>query len=449
MHVKKILNYRSNIIVLVICLCIFRLLLDICYSLIISRYYGYMGFVDRHTLKSGLVSWMAFLASIPSYIRITKRKNGSSIILLFLYFLSFVPFTSCIYYDTFSIRYYVWGCLFWFVLFLFFKIILIGENKDTYRKRLLQYDNLQDILLTAIGIFSVGFTIYISARYTKFRFHFSITDVYSLRSEAQSYNLSTIAQYCMGFVRAVNPIMLSVCILQKRRLLFGVYLISALLCFGYDGSKTALFFPILFIVTTLLYRNNRQINEKKYLTVGLTVVCVLAYLEFLAFKSYLICSYLIRRVMYVENYNSFYYFDYFTNNQPDYFRSSFLRWLGFKSPYSNISKLVGLEYWHSETNANCGLGADAITNFGVIGCVLFPLMLVLVLKLFDICSNKAPRAIIVCSALYISVEIINSFLTTALLTHGILVVIIILFLLGESTDKKNGDIIKGLCDVVK
>lgn len=121
------------------------------------------------------------------------------------------------------------------------------------------------------------------------------------------------------------------------------------------------------------------------------------------------------------------FFDFFTSHTPDFFRQSFLRFFGFTSPYPNLAYMIGNIYLkQSNLSANNGLISDAVANMGYLGIFIMPICLGFVLKLLDNASEKLDVRLYIALALYTSIMLTNSFLFTVLLTHGLLVVILLL-----------------------
>lgn len=86
---------------------------------------------------------------------------------------------------------------------------------------------------------------------------------------------------------------------------------------------------------------------------------------------------------------------------------------------------IGKRYFQFGTNCNDGLVADAMTNMGLPGMILMPIVVCLVLRMLDKSTLNINNCIMLISALYIAEILIGTFLATALITHGILVIIFI------------------------
>jgi hypothetical protein len=132
-----------------------------------------------------------------------------------------------------------------------------------------------------------------------------------------------------------------------------------------------------------------------------------------------------------------YYFDFFINNTPDYFRQSILKYIGIQSPYPDIRHMIGSIYFsRPEMGANSGLISDAITNFGVIGIVIMPIMIAIALRFFDNCVKGLNKRFYVALCVLVSYYFISSFFFTILLTHGFLALCIVFYILPRDSKTK-------------
>lgn len=134
--------------------------------------------------------------------------------------------------------------------------------------------------------------------------------------------------------------------------------------------------------------------------------------------------------MFVPNLLNYNYYDFFSSNSPDYFQQSFLRYFGFDSAYSGIGHLIAVVYYNSpEASANNGLLSDAYANMGFVGIFIMPFVLVLMLKILDACAEGLDIRVVVVSGIMIAFTFVSSFFFTIMLTHGLMALCVILYLL--------------------
>ncbi len=405
-----------------------KALIDLSYGYIISIVWPHAGFVNRSGLLYMIISWTVSLASIPFFVQQTTvgAERVSSLAMRFMYVFSFIPFTTCIGFGLFDMNYIVYGVGFWtFLFFSEFLIIRIPVEKleDLGSKM----DKMIRYVILVISLLSFGVTIYMCYKYTGFRLHFNIMTVYDIREEASHYDIPIIMEYLYSWTKAVNPFMIAYCVLKNKKVYAGLFVLCSLLNFGFDGSKTALFFPVIFLGLVILYKLIKSFNVITTLLMSYGLIGIAGIIEFFFRNSYYICGILIRRVMFVENLNSYFYYDFFTKHTPDYFKMSFLRHFGYETQYPDLVRMIGRIYQGVETNSNCGLIADAVTNFGVFGVLGYPLMFFMVMCTFDVLSQRAPSALKMCAGLYVSMCFVNTFMFTSLLTHGIFILLILMF----------------------
>ncbi len=421
---------------MIICI---RIFVDLSYKYVVSPLFYDTGFYDHTNLHFEVISWVILLSTVPFYLWLMEsdKDRSSSIVFQLLYFFSFLPFTTCIRFGLFDIRFIVYGSIFWGFMFL-------AEYTDLSTKiiplpRLVGSQKICEYTLTFIAAVSLFVTVYMSYKYTGFRLHFNIYTVYDIRAEAEKYDVPLLLNYLFGWAEAVNPFMISYCMIRKHWPAAVMFAVCTLLSFGYDGNKTVLFFSILFIFFTLAFMIKRDINTKKLIIMMFMAVATFSLVEYYIFGTFHFVNLFIRRTMLVENNNSYYYFSFFTTHTPDYFKQSFLRYLGYTSDYPDLARMIGKLYFRENTNANCGLIADAIANFGLLGVIGYPLVYFCLMKAFDSVSEGLNNALKVCTALYVSLYLVNSFVITSLFSHGIILLFVMIYLMTSIAVSKKND----------
>jgi hypothetical protein len=100
--------------------------------------------------------------------------------------------------------------------------------------------------------------------------------------------------------------------------------------------------------------------------------------------------------------------------------------------------MIGAEYfsfWQGDTNANNGLFSDAYLNLGTVGVFVFPFLLVLLIKIIDSVSQGINSKLLILPIVAITIALMSTTLTTALLTGGIIWLMICLILLPKGNTK--------------
>lgn len=409
-------------------ICIYRFLLDIIYINLIVPKYQYAGFTDQHNIISFAISWILAIASIPLILTVIHNieKRISNFIISIIYFISFIPFTTLIYANEFEEGYIIGNAIYWIILIIWQNYFQKKKINPIKIVRNIKWTNLTIYLITII---SIGTVCYISFRYTGFRVNFNFDIIYELRAENSLYQLPTILQYFFSWTTAINSILLAYCIIQKRNIWAISIFVVQMLSFGINGSKTTFFTAILTILICEFY-SNKHVKSLKYILVyGLVSIFIIVILQKILTNSTFLSDVFLRRGMFVPVELGSSYFDFFSNHEPDYFRGSFLRHLGFETPYPDLQRTIAEIYYNSAANANNGLISDAITNMGYIGILIMPFILTLILHMLDCCTYKLDIRIMFVTSVYLSSELSNTFLSRTLLSHGLLAVMLVSLLL--------------------
>ena len=404
---------------------VYRICIDLIYNNIISTEYLYAGFRNDFSFWQCCISIIVLLAFMRLMIADYYNKNEelSKVILLLLFLLSFVPFTSMWAFGMLTYDFIIANLIFWFLLILSTNI----KKFQSYRQfRITNYLTLGEMHVKIATVLFAVVVLYISGRYTHFRFNFSLLNVYTLRGEAKNYSLSQLLRYVFSWTRTVICVLIAYFLRKKRYIWAIVCVFVQFLNFGIDGSKTTIALTVLSVLISLLPAFE-MVKLNRWVFIGLVGVCTVGLAVYYIFGNIMIVSLFVRRMLCLPVDISTKYFDFFTTHTPDYYRQSFLRFLGVLSPYKSLPYMISEVYYNTKgMSSNNGLISDAISNMGYLGVFVAPFIYAFVFKLLDRVSKGLDKRVHLAIALYASVTLINAFLFTTLLTHGILITMFLL-----------------------
>lgn len=403
-------------------ICFYKLSLDILYLWIISPNYSY-SYSDFFTwvlLFPYLCSVLAVLVFAPFLARLGEERNPSSIIVCLFSYMYFIPL--CSYYGckgTVKPSFFLIALCYWALLFVWqFRIPALRlKPKKRFRN-----DEVPFLILT---IFSCTFTMFISWKYTGFRLSLDLLGVYSLRSEAVNYQMSAMTSYFIHWMPAILSVFLMYWLNRKKFIMSALIAVVFLFLFSIAGNKSIFFLLILVVGIFLCYRK-WMFPAISWLFVGLNIVELV---EYLVNRSSWILTFITRRMMFVPVTHSEAFFRAFQIYPVDYFRDGIMGKFSFDSIYmQTIPRFVADWIGEYEMNANNGLLGDMFANLPVsMGLVLMPIIIVLCLRIIDMTTRELPDKVILPVAVYFAVSFINSSWSTVLLTHGFLVVCLLLY----------------------
>lgn len=412
-------SYSQHPVVFLLSVLLYRYLLDIVYAKVMSPVWGYAGFTYGPNYICSVLSWILlvlFAFIILKYLK--SREEFISDIALVLFFLKIVPFTSFIRCHAQPLRFVALETISLLLIFVFLRIVPTPKLSNNYKS---------NALTNFIVFIMVVTVVFISGYYAQFRMNFNLLEVYDIRFEARDYDIPTILKYLRGASTNILPVALAY-FLSKRKYTFSAIIAMAVfLSFSTNGMKSTLFKMIICIILFLLPR----VDLKKYLGVAFAGLAGLAYLEWLLIDTDLISTVIIRRVLIMPQLLDSQYYDYIVNNGPLFY--------GNVNGYDGISFAIGDLYWNApEVRANNGFFSDFYANLGAVGCFVYPLLYVYLFKICEAAFGEANNQIVMFSAIVIGYTLLGSFFTTALLTHGLFLLVVTMYVMPWYRRPKTG-----------
>lgn len=257
------------------------------------------------------------------------------------------------------------------------------------------------------------------------RLNFNFYNVYEVR---ESYNESRLPLfgYFVSWVAYVINMGFLIFFFVKRKYV-GIFavLLAQVLIFGMTNFKTFLFLP--FVILSVLWIVGR-FNFERIVLFGASAVVVV--LTVIGFSGEAMGFGIARRLFFVPSALHTLYFDYFSMNPLALMSGSGIGRL-LNAPYEQSAVFViADEFWGREFSPNVGWLGAAYANFGVLGVVLFSLLLAVYLKVADSIAGRLP-VLGIAEALFIgpAITLCSSAFNTFLLTHGGILVLIALWVL--------------------
>jgi hypothetical protein len=212
----------------------------------------------------------------------------------------------------------------------------------------------------------------------------------------------------------------------RRGAMLGILVTLSLqfLLFGMTNFKTFLFVP--FAIVGLMWTSQRMHFHRAFLIGGPAMICVLLLVDTISPFG----TALLARAYFDPAAMHNLYFEYFSSHPLASLSGEAVgRWLD--APYARFPlQLVADHYLGTDESPNAGWIADAFANFGIIGVFLYGAILALVLRLGDVLAKKiSDPGVAEGLMLTPAIVLCSSALGTALLTHGLLVLLAALWVL--------------------
>lgn len=398
---------------------IYRLALDYVYLTMLCRLYGYQGYYADVQAPLYGASMLAALAFAPFVVRLQEEPLPSARIVTFLNYIYFIPLTSYCGCGGAGAAFFLTGMAYWALLLLFQLQLPVLNLKAPPGRHVRQ-------AYLALTVLSSAFVMFISGRYTGFRFTLDFIDVYGIRAEAAGYDMPGVFAYTLSMMGIVLAILLLYWLTRRKYLVVGALVVVYLFLFSIAAHKTLFFFLFLLLAGYFLYRPwmMRWLGGLFTLLAGVTV------LEEKLVGSVYLLSLFFNRSIFLVVFLGQQYMEFFSENPLSLFRDSILGKLpGITPIYTTaIPKIMGEFRGYIGQNANNGLLGDMFSNLPtVLGVVLIPLVLVVCFRLLDSTSHKLPEKLTAVTCAYFAVEFSNGSWSTVLLSGGFLIACLLLY----------------------
>jgi hypothetical protein len=413
---------KKNTILNFLSIFFYKIILDLSYFFVISPVWGYAKFsLSPNILKLA----ESFFLLIVIFVLMPKSKEKLSNIMIWLLILiSYVPLLTLFALMDQSRAYMYAVTGFWMLVFLLLKspsVSTIFFKKS--QSKIISYSMFFGLFLT------VFLMIY---KYFGFFLNFDLTKVYEIRSEYAGMEIPLAGYLFTWLAYIINPVFFVFFLVKRKWIPVFFIVFLQILIFSSTGLKAFLFIiPFVLVLTWVATRKNPLF----YLSAGLIGIIMLGMISYWLVDDVWISSLFTRRTLLIPSQLSFFYYDFFQEHEPTFLSQHriFQKFLDY--PYHlTPPHLIGEVYFDKpEMGANNGIYADAYMNFRFVGFILWSILLTIILKLIDSFSKNKNIRITIATVAMPVLFLTNSALLTCLLTHGLLVSLVLLYLL----PKKN------------
>jgi len=287
---------------------------------------------------------------------------------------------------------------------------------------------LMTLWIIGYGLFFHGFGFHgLPSLQRIYKVRLAARDIISSQSRLFGYLLR-------WFTNVINPFFVILGLQRRRWGLLLLGLVGQIFVFTFDATKTTLISIPYLAGLYVLLRWKREHISAKLLFQGSIVVFLGSLMTDYLLHSKILTTYGLRRVFYVPGLLTAYYFDYFSVHPQWHWAHTAIGRFFAMLPPSGVSApgpgfLIGEVYFHNPAgNANVHLWADAFANMGIPGMLVITMGLFFLLWLYDSLSCCQDHELAFLLTALPGFALTNTSLLTALLTHGWLLALLLLWL---------------------
>ena len=403
-------------------------ILMIVYIIEISDRWAYTGFKQIDSLLAALISISAvvlFSAFIP------YRFDTRSFLLTVTHYSFLIPSFIILASNGLNSEYFGVLLLAYLLLFSLSALPFRSFKMARFTKK----------TFLSIIIFSLVLTVIIMAGFGGLKtFNLNVFRVYEFRREAATDLPKLFGYIFFGVSKVIAPMALALALYFHSRFFLYISIIMIIMLFGMTNHKSVLFLPLFVMIfyLALLRTNNLLLIEYFFLGVALVSISEISYL-FLTESSEVgvYNTLIIRRGLFVPPLVDSMYLDFFSERGKLYWSTSKFG-LGIASnPYDLAAQFViGREYFgREETSANAGIIGSGFSHAGFIGVAVYSALAGLLLAFLQAYGRVIGHEFVSAASLSVFMSVVTSTdFATAIFTHGLLLLIILLMLFPK---KKN------------
>ena len=411
-------------------ICALRALLDWLYTIYVHPVWPNKGFVLEINNIKYIESWLLFLCAaffIPHTL-----KRPSDFFILILGILLILPVTS-LYglageprWITYSV---LAGC---------FLIVLVRRG-GLYNLPVWSAGPQFALAISISMLVIVIAWMFFSGGYSYI--NFDLKEVYEYRDDINRTVNQGIFSYLNSWVFKVCNLFLFAYALVKRRWGLSIFFFCfQILLFGLMAQKSILVFPFMVLILWYYFRENRSLVIVPISLIAVILFAVIIWVLSADIYSFPI-SVVVRRLFYVTANNVYDYFIYFSKNPHIYWSNSIASsWMEY--PYEvNYPNLIGdyqamvlgktilAESISHGVYVNSSFIATGYMHAGFFGLLFYCLLVGILFRVIDNLVSVSMPLWFATSITFVPVSslLISSDFPTALLTHGILLSILLLF----------------------
>ncbi len=417
------LYIKKNFIINLIGIVLLKLSLDYIYIIFISKIFAYEGFYLNINISKYIESWIALIIIFILLKRL--EKHILYITLLLIYILLIIP-TITLY----GLRDEPSWAFYSMIIPYIIMLLLISTKK--VKLRYIAHSKAIAIIISVIVVGVVLIHYILSGGLS--HINFDLSKVYELRES--DYGISSnsgVFGYINSWATKVfNIFLISIAFLKKKYFYAIIFIFIQVLLFALSGHKIVLFSLILLVG---LYFIDKAKNQYTIIIYGILIFILLLLGYFYIFNEIILPSILLRRTFFLPSYLNYVYLDYFSSNPHIYWSNSILKYF-ISYPYNVAPEFViGSYLGHPAMGANTGIFGSGYMHLGIIGILIYSFVMVLILNLVQQ-FQKLPKWLINSIMLIpLLSAFISSDLLVSILTHGIFVSLLVLYLYSASSKK--------------
>lgn len=387
------------------------------------------------------ISWIVVFIMFVIQDKLTFTRYNhtfSSTVIRILFFVYYLPTISLFGMMDLPYRYFLLTNLYWLSIVMFQCFIPRFKFKKIKEKY---------ISKTFISIFVLFCTFAMVAfvySYNRFNITIDLSETYEVRKAAELAGIPKSVEILRNFTSLyLFPMLIVTALFEKKWTLASVFIIAQLLVFSIAMDKMNLFMIPICFGYYLFEKRNKASSSKLLLPMGLLLANVLGIIETLILQTYFVVVSITRRMFLVPSVLNYVYYDFMQTHEKIYLRESLLLHRFFDNPHGKpLLRVISDVYYDGIMHPNNGMFSEAYSQFGTVGIIILPLLLIIMFRMFDSVSYDVKNRYIFIVAVSMSIALLNVNITSGTIIFSNILLFVTLYFLSSMKNIKTDDGIK-------
>lgn len=402
-------------------LSVLKILIEVSYLFFVHKHFEYNGFILEFSLVKYIFSWIVFFVGYK--VLYLKRKQLLYEMYLTFFILYFLP---TVVFFSFSNQ----NVLFLLILTSpYLAIVYFTLDWKMY--------NYQNIIYGKIIVLISAFilTSFVLANYyfsTDGNMVFNLYEVYDFREKYGNVSSIGIFGYLNSWVTKIFIVILLAWSIHRRKIiLISLFIVVILFLFLLSGHKSVFQSLIIVLGFHVFFK-----FKKPHLVLLISFISLIVTTLLVSFviNMPIVSSMILRRLLFVPTHLNYTYLEFFSIHEYIYWSNGILKNI-IEYPYEiKPVFLIGEYLGKDKMAANTGFIGNGFMHAGILGVFVYTIIAIILFNIINLlgsCFNKFFLYSIVFMPIF--TLIISSDLLTTLLTHGLFISILVLFLFEAKT----------------
>lgn len=415
------LKIKKKYIYTIVSTLIFKMILEYGYFTFVNPLYAYSGFtLDISQIKI-VESYLLVIIITSCLSKLDDSDKPSKVVIYLLFVNLYLPISSLYWLQNNSREY------FFIITFSFlFLYLILDRVKQIKTYTLSEGKNIGFLFLITITVIVYGFLIMTGGLQ---RLNLNLLEVYNTRKGYADSSNVLIGYLLPWQAHVVNLTFLIYGLIKKNKLITLLVILLQVFLFSMTNFKSFLFAPLVVLGLYLIFKKGFKNSILLLMTSALSTLLTIMILLYKTTEGIVVLSIFLRRLFFVPANLHYTYFNFFEGMEKYKLSHSILTFI-YDNPYNmGPVDLVARDVFGLEGfSPNVGIFGDAYLNFGLMGIIIFVVLLGSILVLFDSVAMKSPLILSMTIIIIPSMSLVNSGMFTSLATHGILFAIFVTWL---------------------